>query len=59
MAGIFKATDILLAAQEIETRGEVFYNRLVDTTTEPKLKGHVCLSGQGRDQAQGNLPQAL
>lgn len=38
MAGIFKATDILLAAQEIETRGEVFYNRLVDTTTEPKLK---------------------
>ena len=38
MAGIFKATDILLAAQEVETRGEVFYNRLVETTTEPKLK---------------------
>ncbi|GAB1409915.1 ferritin family protein [Desulfovibrionales bacterium] len=38
MAGIFKATDILLAAQEIETRGEVFYNRLVETTTDPKLK---------------------
>jgi rubrerythrin len=38
MAGIFKATDILLAAQEVETRGEVFYNRLVDTTTDPKLK---------------------
>jgi rubrerythrin len=38
MAGIFKATDILLAAQEVETRGEVFYNRLVDTTMEPKLK---------------------
>ena len=31
MAGIFKATDILLAAQEVETRGEVFYNRLVET----------------------------
>jgi rubrerythrin len=38
MAGIFKATDILLAAQEVETRGEVFYNRLVETTAEPKLK---------------------
>lgn len=38
MAGIFKATDILLAAQEVETRGEVFYNRLVETTTDPKLK---------------------
>lgn len=38
MAGIFKATDILLAAQEIETRGEVFYNRLVDTTSDKKLK---------------------
>ncbi len=38
MAGIFKATDILLAAQEIETRGEVFYNRLVETTTDPELK---------------------
>jgi rubrerythrin len=34
MAGIFKATDILLAAQEVETRGEVFYNRLVETTTD-------------------------
>ena len=38
MAGIFKATDILLAAQEIEARGEVFYNRLVETTADPKLK---------------------
>ncbi len=38
MAGIFKATDILLAAQEVETRGEVFYNRLVETTTDAKLK---------------------
>jgi len=38
MAGIFKATDILLAAQEIETRGEVFYNRLVATTEDAKLK---------------------
>ena len=38
MAGIFKATDILLAAQEVETRGEVFYNRLVETTADPKLK---------------------
>ena len=38
MAGIFKVTDILLAAQEIETRGEVFYNRLVETTTDPELK---------------------
>lgn len=37
MAGIFKATDILLAAQEVETRGEVFYNRLVETTTDKKL----------------------
>lgn len=38
MAGIFKATDILLAAQEVETRGEVFYNRLVETTADPKLR---------------------
>ena len=38
MAGIFKATDILLAAQEVETRGEVFYNRLVETTSDAKLK---------------------
>lgn len=38
MAGIFKATDILLAAQEVETRGEVFYNRLVETSTDEKLK---------------------
>lgn len=38
MAGIFKATDILLAAQEVEQRGEVFYTRLVETTTDPKLK---------------------
>jgi rubrerythrin len=38
MAGIFKATDILLAAQEVETRGEVFYNRLVQTTSDKKLK---------------------
>ena len=38
MAGIFKATDILLAAQEVETRGEVFYNRLVETTADPGLK---------------------
>ena len=38
MAGIFKATDILLAAQEVETRGEVFYNRLVDITEDKKLK---------------------
>ena len=38
MAGIFKATDILLAAQEVETRGEVFYNRLVETATDEKLK---------------------
>jgi len=37
MAGIFKATDVLLAAQEVETRGEVFYNRLVETTTDKKL----------------------
>ena len=38
MAGIFRATDILLAAQEVETRGEVFYNRLVETATDEKLK---------------------
>lgn len=38
MAGIFKATDILLAAQEIEQRGEVFYNRLVETTEDSELK---------------------
>ena len=38
MAGIFRATDILLAAQEVETRGEVFYNRLVEITTDPTLK---------------------
>lgn len=38
MAGIFKATDILLAAQEVETRGEVFYNRLVETAPNDKLK---------------------
>lgn len=37
MAGIFKAADVLLAAQEVETRGEVFYNRLVETTTDKKL----------------------
>lgn len=38
MAGIFKASDILLAAQEVETRGEVFYNRLVETAGDDKLK---------------------
>lgn len=38
MAAIFRATDILLAAQEVETRGEVFYNRLIDITSDPKLK---------------------
>lgn len=38
MAGMFKASDILLAAQEIEVRGEVFYNRLVEITTDPDLK---------------------
>ena len=38
MAGIIKATDILLAAQEVETRGEVFYNRLVETSSDEKLK---------------------
>ena len=47
MAGIFKATDILLAAQEVETRGEVFYNRLVETTTDPKLKDlFIFLAGE-------------
>ncbi|GFM33132.1 ferritin family protein [Desulfovibrio subterraneus] len=30
MAGIFKAGDIIRAAEEIETRGEAFYQRLVD-----------------------------
>ncbi len=30
MAGIFKASDIIRAAEEIETRGEAFYQRLVD-----------------------------
>ncbi|NQS71336.1 MAG: ferritin family protein [Desulfobulbaceae bacterium] len=49
MAGIFKATDILLAAQEVETRGEVFYNRLVETTTDEKLKDtYRFLAGEER-----------
>ncbi|UZP67482.1 ferritin family protein [Desulfovibrio mangrovi] len=30
MAGIFKAGDIIRAAEEIESRGEAFYQRLVD-----------------------------
>ncbi|MGI6655613.1 MAG: ferritin-like domain-containing protein [Desulfobulbus sp.] len=38
MAGIFKATDILLAAQEIETRGEIFYQRLADTVSSKEVK---------------------
>jgi rubrerythrin len=47
MAGIFKATDILLAAQEVETRGEVFYNRLVQTTSDKKLKDlFIFLAGE-------------
>ncbi len=49
MAGIFKATDILLAAQEIETRGEVFYNRLVDTASDEALrKTFAFLAGEER-----------
>lgn len=31
MAGIFKASDIIRAAEEIERRGESFYQRLVDS----------------------------
>lgn len=38
MAGLFKATDILLAAQEVETRGEIFYNRLVEIAEDQQVK---------------------
>lgn len=37
MAGIFAASDVLTAAQEIEQRGKVFYTRLAETATDPLL----------------------
>ncbi|MBC7355386.1 MAG: ferritin family protein [Desulfomicrobiaceae bacterium] len=37
MAGIFSASDVLTAAQEIEQRGQVFYTRLAETATDPSL----------------------
>jgi rubrerythrin len=37
MAGIFSASDVLTAAQEIEQRGKVFYTRLAETAIEPQL----------------------
>jgi rubrerythrin len=38
MAGIFKANEIITAAEEIETRGETFYQRLVDSSMDEGAK---------------------
>ena len=38
MAGIFKANDIVRAAEEIETRGEAFYQRLVNATEDAEAR---------------------
>lgn len=38
MAGIFSAADVVLAAQQIEIRGEIFYTRLTETAATPELK---------------------
>lgn len=37
MAGIFSASDVLTAAQEIEQRGQVFYTRLAETAADSSL----------------------